>query len=207
VTAYDVLIVLVILGSAVIGWFRGGAREVVTLISFTLAALIALLALPLTGPVFRHFIHTDWIGTVLAVVVVFVVSHLAIRAFGGWLSGKLQQGAILGRLDRLGGLGFGLVRGLLLIGVFHLVFAAATPHERLPDWFRDAKLYGLSAGVAKTIQVVLPKGARTLDRFTPKLEATVRRGASDGSDTAPKSPRGYTAQERRSMDAKVENSR
>jgi membrane protein required for colicin V production len=208
VTGYDLLIVLIILGSAALGWFRGGAREVVTLISFTLAALIALLTLPLTGPLFRHFVHPPWIGTVLAVVVVFIVSHVAIRAFGGWLSSRLHQGeGVLGRLDRIGGLGFGVVRGLLLIGVFHLVFAAITPPERMPGWFRGAALYPMSAGVAKTIQAVLPKGAKVVDRFAPRLEATVRRGASDTSGAAPKSPRGYTDEERRSLDSKVESSR
>jgi membrane protein required for colicin V production len=210
VTPYDLFVALVILGSALLGWVRGGARELVTLVSFTLAALVALFTLPLTGPLFRQFIHPAWIGTVAAVVSVFVVSHFAIRAFGGWISRKLHQGDALGRLDRLGGLGFGLVRGLVLIGVFHLVFAAVTPPERLPGWFRSAALYPVSAGMAKTIQTTLPKGARTADRIAPALEATVRRGASDDYTTSPKSPRpvwGYSASERAGMDAQVEKSR
>jgi membrane protein required for colicin V production len=210
VTPYDIFVVLVVLASAALGWVRGGARELVTLVSFTLAALIALLTLPLTGPLFRHFIHPAWIGTVAAVVVVFVVSHIAIRAFGGWISHRLHQGDALGRLDRIGGLGFGLVRGLVLIGVFHLVFAAVTPPERLPGWFRGSALYPVSAGMAKSIQAALPRGARTADRFAPALEATVRRGASDGypSDLKSlKSPRGYSAHERAGMDAQVEKSR
>jgi membrane protein required for colicin V production len=102
------------------------------------------------------------------------------------------------------------MRGLLLIGVFHLVFAAVTPHERLPGWFRGAALYPVSASVAKTIQTLLPKGARTADRFVPALEATVRRGASDGYTTdtkSLKSLRGYSASERAGMDARVEKSR
>jgi membrane protein required for colicin V production len=207
VTGYDALVVLLVLGSAVAGWFRGGAREIVTLISFTAAALLALLALPLTGPLFRHFIHPAWIGTVAAVVVVFIVGHIAIRAFGGWLSRRLHEGETLGRLDRVGGVGFGLVRGLVLIGVFHLVFAAVTPPERLPGWFRGAALYPVSAASAKTIQSVLPKGARTADRLAPALEATVRRAASDDGGHAPTYSHGYSAGERAGMDAQVEKSR
>lgn len=206
-TPYDLLVIFVILGSGALGGFRGGARELVTLISFTLASLISLLSLPLTGPLFRHFIHSEWFGTVAAVVVVFAASHIAIRAFGGWLSKKLHQAQTLGRLDRAAGLGFGVMRGLILMGVFHLVFAAITPPDRLPGWFRGATLYPLSAGVAKTIQAVLPHGAKVADRFAPQVEATVRRGASDDSGAAPQSSRGYTAQERKSMDEKVEKSR
>lgn len=213
-TPYDFLVIAVILASALLGWFRGGARELVTLVSFTLAALIALLTLPLTGPLFRHFIHPrwlpSWIGTVSAVVVIFVVSHIAIRAFGGWISRKLHQGDALGRLDRIGGLGFGLARGLVMIGVFHLVFAAITPPWRLPGWFRGAALYPVSAGVAKTIQAVLPALAVPADHLAPEVAATVRRGASDGYTPATKflkPPRGYSASERAGMDAQVEKSR
>ena len=57
---------------------------------------------------------------------------------------------------------------------------------------------------------MLPKGARTADRFAPALEATVRRGASDGYTTdakSLKSPAGYSASERAGMDAQVEKSR
>ena len=206
-TWYDALIALIVFGSAAVGFFRGGAREIVTLVSFTLAALLALLALPLTGPIARHFIHPAWIGTVAAVVLVFIVGHIAIRAFGGWLSRRLHEGETLGKLDRVGGVGFGLVRGLVLIGVFHLVFAAVTPPERLPGWFRGAALYPVSAGSAKVIQSALPKGARTADRFAPALEATVRRAASDEPNQAPKSTHGYSATERAGMDAQVEKSR
>ena len=95
-TLFDILVVLVILGSALLGWIRGGARELVTLVAFALAALVALLTLPLTGPLFRHVIHPAWIGTVAAIVVVFVVSYIAIRALGGWISRKLHQGEALG---------------------------------------------------------------------------------------------------------------
>jgi membrane protein required for colicin V production len=207
VTGYDALILILVLGSAAVGYFRGGAREVVTLVSFTLAAFLALLLLPLTGPLFRHFIHPAWIGTVAAVVVVFIVGHIAIRAFGGWLSRRLHEGETLGKLDRVGGVGFGLVRGLLLIGVFHLVFAAVTPPERLPGWFHGAALYPVSAGSAKIIQSALPKGARTADRLAPALEATVRRAASDDTDQASTYSHGYSAGERAGMDAQVEKSR
>lgn len=49
-TGFDVIAILVILASAAAGWVRGGTREIITLLSFVLAAFIALVALPLTAP-------------------------------------------------------------------------------------------------------------------------------------------------------------
>lgn len=45
-TGYDVFAIVVILFSVAAGWVRGGVREVITLLSATLAALVALIALP-----------------------------------------------------------------------------------------------------------------------------------------------------------------
>jgi hypothetical protein len=65
-TGYDLFALVVIVFSAMAGWVRGGAREIITFLSFILAALIALIALPVTGPVFRDIFNPDWVGTVLA---------------------------------------------------------------------------------------------------------------------------------------------
>ena len=55
-TGYDVFAIVVILFSVAAGWVRGGVREVITLLSATLAALVALIALPWTAGVTRAFV-------------------------------------------------------------------------------------------------------------------------------------------------------
>lgn len=212
-TLFDIIFIAVVGLSALAGWIRGGAREVVTLSAFVLSALFALLLLPVTGPFFRGVINPDWIGTVTAVVLVFLAAYFAIHALGVWLRDHLHRSDRLGGLDRGLGVAFGLVRGLLLIGVFHLIFHAATPPERLPHWFRAAKLYGASAAAAKTIQLVLPQGAKVADRIAPRVEDNVRRGVSD--DPPPPETRSstgaggvaYDQDQRDHMDALVEKSR
>ena len=65
-TGFDVIAILVILASAAAGWVRGGTREIITLLSFVLAAFIALVALPVTAPIGRGLVDPDWAGTILA---------------------------------------------------------------------------------------------------------------------------------------------
>jgi membrane protein required for colicin V production len=216
---YDILALLIVLASAAAGWMRGGARELVTLVSFTLSALISLFLAPYTGKIARGLVHPDWLGTVLAIVVVFLVAHIAIRAFGAWLSKKLQSADALGKIDRVGGLAFGIARALILLGVMHLIFAAIVPPERMPADFKRAAVYPISKAVAKTIQAVLPNWARMADRLTPAVEQSIRRGASDGPDSSPiyaepgtskaasASSRAYDDRDRARMDALVEKTR
>ena len=72
-TGFDVIAILVILASAAAGWVRGGTREIITLLSFILAAFIALVALPVTAPIGRGLIDPDWAGTIGAAVASFLL--------------------------------------------------------------------------------------------------------------------------------------
>ena len=87
-TGYDALAVILILASAAAGWVRGGVREVITLLSFVLAAFVALIALPLTAPIGRGLVDPDWAGSILAAVVSFLVLYWGVRLFGSQLSKK-----------------------------------------------------------------------------------------------------------------------
>ena len=147
-TAYDWFIILVILASVVVGFMRGGAREIITLFAITGGVLAAGLLLPLTGPFARKVIHPEWVGTVAALIVVFILVYVLIHWIAGALNRKLDASQDLGAVNRTIGGGFGLVRALVIIGAFHLGFAAITPANRLPAWFHNAKLYPLSAGSA-----------------------------------------------------------
>ena len=81
-TGYDLFAFVVIVFSALAGWVRGGAREVITFLSFILAAFVALIALPVTGPLGRGVFDPDWIGTVLAAVVTFLLVYFGVRLIG-----------------------------------------------------------------------------------------------------------------------------
>ncbi len=193
-TGYDVFALIVVLLSAGSGWLRGGVREVVTLLSFVLAAILALIALPVTGPIARSLIDPAWAGSIAAVVVVFLVVYFGIRTVGALATKSLKGAGGLGVVDRFAGTAIGIVRALVLLGVVHLVIVAATPAERLPGWFARAAAHPVGAASARAIQAVLPDIGRGMDRLTPVVEDSVRRGLSDdpGADEALPPPQSET---------------
>lgn len=186
-TGYDLFVFFVILASAGAGWVRGGLRELVTLGAFALAAVAALLALPVTGPWGRSLIEPDWIGSIAAAIVVFLIVYFGIRIVGAMLSRSLKEHKQLGGFDRIMGLIVGGVRALALLGAVHLVFHAATPAERIPDWFRDAAVFPLSEASARAIQTVLPSVGRGVDALSPVIESSVRDGFSTEDTATPHS--------------------
>ena len=155
-TGFDAFAIIVILASAAAGWVRGGTREIITLLSFVLAAFLALVALPLTAPLGRALIDPDWAGSIFAAVASFLLVYFGIRIFGSFLSKRAQAHPTLGGVDRFIGILVGAGRSLVLLGAVHLVVVAAMPGEKTPRWLSEATLRPISAGAARAIQVILP---------------------------------------------------
>jgi len=177
-TGYDLFAIVVIVFSAMAGWVRGGARELITFLSFVLAALVALIALPVTGPIGRSIFDPDWVGTVLAAVVSFFAVYFAVRLVGTLVGKSLRNSALSG-FDRAFGIAFGSIRAVILLGVIHLiVFASSTPNPP-PQWLTGAAVYPLSAGAARLIQTILPDIGRAADQVAPIVVDSARRGATD----------------------------
>lgn len=207
-TFFDGLALIIIALSALFGFFRGGAKEIVSLFSFLVAGLVSLLALPLTGKIGRAILDPDWAGTVAAVVIVFVFVSLILRLLTAWVSRSLQEHDYLGGADRMAGLGFGVLRALVILGVIHLMLYAATPAGRIPHWYRGAMVYPAAAVSAKALQLVLPTWAKIADKVAPVVQDSVRRGASD----QPQSPvtdaaRRDAKRQKDDMDKLVESTR
>lgn len=185
-TGFDAFAILVILASAAAGWVRGGTRELITLLSFVLAAFLSLVSLPLTSRLGRALIDPDWAGTIFAAVAAFLIIYFGIRIFGSMLSKRAQAHPTLGGVDRFVGVFVGAARSLVLLGAIHLVIVAAMPGERTPAWLRDAALRPVSAGAARMIQIILPGIGRGADIISPVVDSSVRRGFS--SDDALRQP-------------------
>lgn len=182
-TLFDLIAVVILLVSGLVGFTRGAVRELVTVFAFTLAALAAVFVLPFSGPLARHALHPAWAGTAAAVVTVFIVAYIALRLIAAWITAHLRSQAVLGTADRIIGLGFGVIRALVVLGVFYLVFNLATPPELVPGWISRAKLYPVARASARMIQAVAPRGLKAAGRFGPALQRAVTEDSASGNLT------------------------
>ena len=184
-TGFDVIAILVILASAAAGWVRGGTREIITLLSFVLAAFLALVALPVTAPIGRGLVDPDWAGTIGAAVASFLLIYFGVRIFGSALSKRAQAHPQFGGLDRFVGVFVGAGRALVLLGAIHLVVVAAMPGEKTPRWLTEAALKPVTEGAARAIQIVLPGIGRGADALTPVVSSSVSEGFKDDEALPP----------------------
>ena len=172
-TLFDLIVLVLLLVSALVGFIRGATRELITVVSFLVAALASVFLLRFTGPLARTAIDPDWAGNAVAILLVFLAVYILLRVLGASITKRIHQTEALGSIDRAAGVGVGLLRALVLIGVFHLVFHAATPAERLPRWMTEAAAYPLSSAAAQGLRVVVREGSTRADGLAPAIREAV----------------------------------
>jgi membrane protein required for colicin V production len=186
VTQFDLIALLILAASGLIGFARGALRELTTMIAFSAALAIALFSLRYTGPVSRHYLHPPWAANAIALLLGFLASYIAVRMIGAALARGVHGVQHLGGLDRVAGLGIGLVRGFVVLGVFQLVFAAATPPERMPNWIAHAALSPAATDSGRALKALEPEGRAVAGKLAPALQQAVTDGGSDKSVETPR---------------------
>jgi membrane protein required for colicin V production len=134
-TGADVLILLVLLGSTLIGLLRGFVREAVSLAFWVLAIWAAWKFAPLVEPHLGGLLAdpsvAPWVGRLVILVLVLL---------SGWVVGML-----LSYFTRSAGLG-PLARGMVLTGL--MIIGGELLHLNQEDWWHRSRLvpYGETVG-------------------------------------------------------------
>jgi membrane protein required for colicin V production len=144
-TGVDVLILVVLLGSTVIGALRGFVREAVSVVFWILAVWGAWQFGPVIEPHLGGLLAdpsiAPWVGRLVILVLILVI---------GWVAGMLlsyfTRSMGLGPLDRVIGVLFGIVRGMVLVGL--MIIGGELLHMNQEEWWNRSKLvpYGETVG-------------------------------------------------------------
>lgn len=205
-TQFDIIVLVLLLISAAIGFARGAMREIVALTALVAGAIVAIFSLAETAPIARHFIHPDWLGTAAALVGMFLIAYLLVRLAGGVIARQIQETDFLGALDRSIGLAIGLARGLLVLGALNLMFNAATPKDLQPHWIVGSTTWPLAQNMGRLLTALAPKGMDFAGRLKPAFDRALHSAAHDAMDDRLKSE-GYDARQRGEIENLVEKSR
>ena len=156
--AFDIFALLILFTSGVMALTRGFVREALTVTAFIAAALAALWARPVFADLASAFVPTGWPANIAALAFVFVIVYLAVSFVTHSLSHGVKQGEDVNVLDRTLGFVFGLVRGLVILGLVVLVFNNIAPGSQ-PNWLTGARVYPLANASAVLLQSLAPDDA------------------------------------------------
>ena len=148
------IVVLVIIGlSVLIGLFRGFLREAISLATWILAVWAAL---TLSSPLAERLpigVDSLTVKTSVAFMVIFVGVLIA-GGIVNYIAGQLVDGTGLGGTDRMLGLVFGALRGGLLVSV--LVLLANLTSMPSESWWQESLSLPYFSELAYWIRDMLP---------------------------------------------------
>jgi len=157
----DILIVVAVAISVVIGIFRGFVKEAISITALLFAIWAALYFGPSIGSVSDAWLNSDelqmWFGRALVFIVI-----LAIGGLLGWGISKLVRLSVLSGLDRFMGSLFGALRGVLLVALF--VIGGQFAGFDNDGWWQNSRLIPYAEVVAVWIKEMAPQG---LELITP----------------------------------------
>ncbi len=146
-TALDILTLLLCGTAAVLGLKRGFVTEALSLAAWVAAmAAVKLLHSPVSE-MLAGIVGTASGAAMLAFALVFGVTFLGVRIFAKSF-GNMTKSSAIGGFDRILGLGFGLVKGLIgatiIFTVVTLVYDTLYGGEsKRPAWMTESRTYPL----------------------------------------------------------------
>jgi membrane protein required for colicin V production len=153
VTIFDYLVLFVLLASVVISTMRGLVKEILSLVSWVVAFVVANAYGAQLAPLLPAMIP----GEAVRLMVAFVALFLGVRILMGLLTlaiDALVKASGLSLADRgLGGL-FGLARGIVIV-LFAVILSGMTSIPQ-QDFWKDALLSPIAETGARTIKPFLP---------------------------------------------------
>ena len=167
----DTIVLIVIMLSVIVSFFRGFIKEVLTIVNLLVAAVAAYILAPLLLPTFKDWFGAGgesakmFFGVLPAGVVATLAAYVAVY-FGVFVILSLAGMAIssgakamgLGPLDRGLGMVFGLLRGFLLVFVIYVPFAFTMQPDQLPTWARESISVGVLQSTYKQVDAYFKGG-------------------------------------------------
>jgi membrane protein required for colicin V production len=146
-TALDIFVILLLLGGGAVGFMRGFAYEVLSLLAWVAAIAMIKLFHGQLSQGLGTVVGTAEGASVLAFALLFVPTFILVKLMARSIGGKTKR-SLLGPVDRALGGGFGVVKGLLAATLFFLFANLATdlvygPEAERPAWMTTSRTYPL----------------------------------------------------------------
>jgi membrane protein required for colicin V production len=163
-TIVDGVVAVLIILSAILAYSRGLVRELMAILGWIGAAILAFIFAPQAQPLVKEIpVVGDFLrdscelSIIAAFAGVFAIGLVLAALFTPLLSGAVQRSA-LGGVDQALGFLFGVLRGVLLVLIAFVVFDRAVAANTVPmvDNSRTAKVV---ASIQERIDAAIPSDA------------------------------------------------
>jgi len=170
-TGFDIAVLLLVGLSGVTGFMRGFVQEILGLLAWAFALFaINRLHTPM-AEFFDPPIGTHSGAAILAFAVLLLVPYAVVKLVANW-AGKRSRASVLGPIDRVIGLGFGAVKGMIIVvlafSVLVLGYDTVWGEQGRPAWISNARTYQfVNAGSEALVQMIAERRKEAAEAEDP----------------------------------------
>jgi membrane protein required for colicin V production len=190
----DTLIAVIVVISAIIGWVRGGTREILSVIALVGSVYITISLLPYTRDVAKTYVSHALIADFAASCVLFILSLTILSLLNYCFSNFVKKSA-LKTADKALGVTFGITRAVVILAVVDFVlgqFVFSSPQKLM----EESRIRPVIANISNFIVLILPDGVQ--DEILSRMSQLKKQSLLDFvSDNLPKYAPAPTAEEHR----------
>ncbi|MEI8295261.1 MAG: CvpA family protein [Alphaproteobacteria bacterium] len=184
----DAIILIVLALSAIIGLIRGLTREGLGLIGWVGATLLAPLSLPAVSPIARGYISNPMIADGITLTASFIILLIAFTIISHILASHVKNSKV-GGLDRVLGLGFGIMRGTFMFGTLEIGLSIFVGREQYPNPITESKLMPAVVHLSNGLKELIPQRILDMARsYAPPPPAASAPTVSASTTSAPLPP-------------------
>jgi membrane protein required for colicin V production len=158
---FDICVIILIFLSAGLGFMRGFCNEIFTIFGWIGAVLATILLTPASRPFLRNYIDSHILADLATASCIFVITMVVFTIISHYATKSLQHSK-LNAVDRSLGFGFGILRGVILLGLAFLMVALLWTPDNRPEMIRKARTRPLLEVTASWVQDILP-GESTIE--------------------------------------------
>ena len=169
---FDAIVLGVLFLSALISFFRGFIRELLSLLAWVGAAFITLHFVVNVAEFLEPYVKKPMVAAIFATLGTYFVSLMVISLLSSILVRYLKTGTDVGAFDNLMGLFFGVVKGSLIIALgYFLASVVLGPNkEEYPEWITTAHSLPMVEKGTAALVAMMPDYLKEITSFAQKEE-------------------------------------
>lgn len=153
---FDMIVIATVSLSALLSFFRGFVREILSLGAWVIASLITLYSFLDVAAMIEPQVSNAVVASGLGAMGTFIASLMMMSIINALLMRILKKGKDVGPLDNALGLVFGVMRAMLLLSFGYFALSIVSAEDDMPPWIQEAHTRPLVARGAFMIAKLAP---------------------------------------------------
>jgi len=163
-TGFDIIVFIIVGIAAIGGFMRGLVQEVLSLAAWVLSAFAIYYLHTLLTEALRDYYDAEPATPILAFALLLLIPYAAMKVIAN-NAGEASRNSIIGPIDRVLGLGFGALKGaLIVVFAFALLvmgFDTVWGYKGRPNWITQARTYVIAdAASRELVQIIADRRAQ-----------------------------------------------